>query len=123
VNQVKQGLTGRACAIVFSSWCALYTLIGLQWWSVIQPLEANRVFAQMGKWVPYGWAIGPYAGKEVITLIVWVVAQGILTLLLKKRTFSVAVLLRSSIYLFMGFLLLLWPPFYHMLWGWLPNIP
>ena len=113
--------SGEIAATLLSVWLGLAGLVCSHLWSVAKPDRANLFLLKMGVWIP-GWEkIGPYAGKETIGLIVWLVSWILLFLLLKNREFS----LKYSIYAFVAGMIIIvifiWPPVIHSLFGWNPT--
>lgn len=106
---------------MLSVWLGLASLVCGHLWSVAKPERANLFLLKMGVWIP-GWEkIGPYAGKETIGLIVWLVSWLLLFFLLKNREFS----LKYSIYAFVAGMIIIvifiWPPVIHAIFGWNPT--
>ncbi|MFJ9500858.1 hypothetical protein [Brevibacillus centrosporus] len=71
-----------------------------------------------------GWqGIGPFAGKEVIGLLLWLCSWLILHFLLKGRDTSIR---KAAVLFVIGFAIILiaiWPPVYHAFLGWPPGLP
>jgi hypothetical protein len=78
----------------------------------------ERSVHEVGKlWMPGAEGIGPYSGKETLTLLVWLVAWAILHPALKKHDLSLA---RWLIVFLVGLgaaTTLIWPPMYGYLAG------
>ncbi len=80
--------SGEIAATLLSVWLGLASLVCSHLWSVAKPERANLFLLKMSVWIP-GWEkIGPYAGKETIGLIVWLMSWLLLFFLLKNREFS-----------------------------------
>ena len=65
-------------------------------------------------WIPGAQRIGPYAGKETVGLLVWLVSWASLHILLKKRQISVVAAGVVTLVLVGTATTLLWPPVTHL---------
>lgn len=113
--------SGEIAATLLSVWLGLASLVCSHLWSVAKPERANLFLLKMSVWIP-GWEkIGPYAGKETIGLIVWLMSWLLLFFLLKNREFS----LKLAIYAFAAGMIIIvifiWPPVIHAIFGWNPT--
>jgi hypothetical protein len=73
---------------------------------------------KMGKlWMPGAEGIGPYSGKETISLVVWLLSWWILHLMLRDKEWDQKVVIG---FFLVGIALattLLWPPVFYLLSG------
>jgi hypothetical protein len=65
-------------------------------------------------WIPGAPGIGPYAGKETVGLLVWLLSWAILHVLLRRRQVSVVAAGVASLLLIGVATTLLWPPVTHL---------
>ncbi|CAG7618127.1 hypothetical protein PAESOLCIP111_02085 [Paenibacillus solanacearum] len=110
--------SGEAVAALLSLVFAMAALTGAHWWSAADPGRANMTLLRFSSWLPNGLRIGPYGGKELIALVVWLGSWALMVLLFGRRR----VALKPWAYVFAAcvfiLLLLLWPPVYHRIYGW-----
>ncbi|CAG7642809.1 hypothetical protein ACFQI7_10905 [Paenibacillus allorhizosphaerae] len=110
--------SGEVVAALLSLVFAMAALTGAHWWSAADPGRANMTLLRYSSWLPNGWRIGPYGGKELVALAVWLGSWSLLLLLFGRHRFS----LKPWMYVFLAgvfvLLLLLWPPVYHRIYGW-----
>jgi hypothetical protein len=110
--------SGEIVAVLLSILLSMVTLTGAHWWSAADAGMANMKLLWLASWLPSGLRIGPYAGKEMAALIVWLGSWAILHILLKRWEAQ----LQRWIYIFIAvvfiLLVLLWPPIYHDMFGW-----
>ncbi|MBC8081456.1 MAG: hypothetical protein H7X86_14005 [Gorillibacterium sp.] len=114
---------GEIGAVLASVWIGMTAILVSHMWSVANPLVANQVLLRLGSWIPGWWGIGPYAGKETVGLIGWLLSWGILHFLLRKREFQLQKWMFGFLCGFLLVVILLWPPVIHFFFGWLPNLP
>jgi hypothetical protein len=114
----KSPRSGEVVAGMLSALLGMAALTAAHWWSAADPANANLFLVRLSSWLPEGQRIGPYGGKELTALAVWLGSWLILFLALKWFelrlkpwiiTFSIAVMI---------LLVLLWPPVYHKIYGW-----
>jgi len=117
-----QRKTGEVVAAMIAVWLGMVAVAASHIWSVATPYPANAYLLKIGSWMPNYGGIGPYAGKETLGLVVWLGSWLILFFLLRKRD----LVLKTWVYAFLaGFVLVmiaLWPPVYHAIFGWHPNV-
>jgi hypothetical protein len=115
---VKPPRSGEIVAGLLSAVLGMAALTASHWWSAADPAHANLWLIRLSSWLPGGLRIGPYGGKELTALAVWLGSWLILFLALKWfelrikpwiYVFSIAVVI---------LLVLLWPPVYHKIYGW-----
>lgn len=110
--------SGEVAAALFSLLLGMAALTAAHWWSTAAPDRANLTLLRFSSWLPNGLRIGPYGGKELAALVVWLGSWGVLTLLLGRFELR----LRGWIALFLAgvfvLLVLLWPPVIHRIYGW-----
>ncbi len=73
--------------------------------------DVTPLYLRIGIWIPYSSKIGPYAGKETILLLVWLVTWGVLHLVLREKELRVAPWAIAFLIGIAAAVLLLWPPF------------
>ncbi|NHN34021.1 hypothetical protein G9U52_29810 [Paenibacillus sp. S3N08] len=114
----KSPRSGEIVAGMLSAVLGMAALTASHWWSAADPAHANLFFMYLSSWLPEGLRIGPYGGKELTALTVWLGSWLLLFLMLKWfelrlipwiYVFSIAVMI---------LLVLLWPPVYHKIYGW-----
>ena len=66
-------------------------------------------------WIPGAQDIGPYAGKETVGLLVWLISWALLHVVLKKRQISVVAAGVVTLILIGAATTFLWPPVTHLL--------
>ncbi|PZE22095.1 hypothetical protein [Paenibacillus xerothermodurans] len=114
----KQPKSGEVVAALAAVWLGAAALTAAHWWSAADPAQANPTLLRWGSWLPAGLRIGPYAGKEMAALVVWLGSWLVLFFALKRVELN----LKLTMYVFIGAMLLLWlllwPPVYHRIFGW-----
>lgn len=110
--------SGEVVAGMLAALLGMAALTAAHWWSAADPAAANVWALRLSSWLPGGLRIGPYGGKEIIALTVWLGSWLILFITLKWFELR----LRFWTVLFtigmMILLVLLWPPVYHKIYGW-----
>ncbi|EFM08437.1 conserved hypothetical protein [Paenibacillus curdlanolyticus YK9] len=114
---------GEAAAALLSILIGMAAVIGTHLWSVAQPATANRAMYKLGSWMPGWYGIGPFSGKETAGLIGWLFSWLVLWLIFRHRQLQLKIWLFAFIGIFFALMVLLWPPVYHAIFGWLPALP
>jgi hypothetical protein len=114
----KAPKTGEIVAVMVSVWLGLASLIGSHLWSVANVVQSNLVLLKIGSWMPGWWGIGPYAGKETIGLVTWLVSWVILFYVLKERELKLKPWIYGFVIGFIALIVLIWPAVYHAILGW-----
>lgn len=80
--------------------------------------EVKNTIHQVGKlWMPGAEGIGPYSGKETISLVVWVASWLILHRLLRERQWNHLFVVSIFLIGIAAATTLLWPPVFHLAVG------
>ncbi|MDF2960198.1 MAG: hypothetical protein K0S39_1933 [Paenibacillus sp.] len=114
----KQPKSGEAVAAMAALILGMTALTASHWWSAADAGQANPTLLQWGSWLPFGHRIGPYAGKEAAALAVWLGSWLILFPVLKHFQFRLRPWTYGFIAAMLLLLVLLWPPVYHLWFGW-----
>lgn len=121
--QKRERKSGEMNAALGALWLGLAGMAGSHLWSTADPAGSKPVLLKLGSWVPGWWGIGPFAGKEVIGLLLWLCSWLILHFLLKGRDTSIR---KVAVLFVIGFAIIIvaiWPPVYHAFLGWPPGLP
>ena len=109
--------TGAAVAAIISAVLGMLTLAVVNWGTAASK-EFNTWVHGIGKlWMPGAEGIGPYSGKETLSLVVWIGSWIVLHIALKNRDLNVG---RWLIVFLVGVGIattLLWPPVFEYLAG------
>ena len=113
-DNYKNGVTqeGAAQAAILSIMVGVLTLAFINLGTEVSD-GFKETIHQLGKlWMPGAEGIGPYSGKETLSLLAWLISWALLHILLRKRELNHRLVL--VIFLF-GVALattLIWPPVY-----------
>ena len=107
--------TGPAAAALLAAGLGLFGLALSHVFS-----EASEAFKHVmqtlgNAWIPGAQGIGPYAGKETVGVLVWLISWAFLHVLLKKRQISMIAAGVVTLVLIGTATTLLWPPVIHLL--------
>jgi hypothetical protein len=87
---------------------------------VVLATELNKglqdaVFAIGKAWMPHADRIGPYSGKETVTLVLWMGSWLGLHLALRRRSLDPRPWFAVALALVLAGVILVWPPVWHWL--------
>lgn len=119
----RQRKTGEIAAALIAVLIGLAGMIASHIWSVVDQARAHLILLKIGSWIPGWWGIGPYAGKETVGCVIWLVSWLVLHFILKRYEISLKGWTYGFLGLFVIILIFTWPPVYHGIWGWLPALP
>ncbi len=109
--------SGPAVAAIISAVLGMITLAVVNWGTAASK-ELNTWVHGIGKlWMPGAEGIGPYSGKETLSLLVWIGSWVVLHLALRNRELNLG---RWLIVFLVGVGIattLLWPPVFEYLAG------
>lgn len=119
----KQRKTGEVASVLLSVYLGILTTTASHLWSYYNPLKANAILLKIGSWIPSWWGIGPYAGKETVGLLVWLVSWAIFHWTIGRKEVDLRPWTIGFAIAFVGNLIILWPTVYHTILWWpvLPN--
>lgn len=106
---------GGEVAAILSAAFAIFSLGAIQVWTELDAVMKERVFALGKAWMPGAEGIGPYAGKETVMLLAWVVAWVVLHLLWRRKTMDPRPWFAVALLLVLAGVLGVWPPVWHAL--------
>jgi hypothetical protein len=109
--------SGPAVAAMLSAMLGMLTLAIVNWGTAASDTFNTWVHGVGKLWMPGAPGIGPYSGKETLSLVVWIVAWAILHPALKKHDLSLA---RWLVVFLIGVgaaTTLIWPPVFEYLAG------
>ena len=107
--------TGPAAAALLAAGVGLLALALSHVFSEASEAVKHTMQALGNAWIPGAQGIGPYAGKETVGVLVWLISWVFLHVLLKKRQISVVVAGVMTLVLIGMATTLLWPPVLHLL--------
>ena len=109
--------SGPAVAAIISAVLGLITLAVVNWGTAASKAFNEWVHGIGKLWMPGAEGIGPYSGKETLSLLVWIVSWIVLHIALRNRDLN---LNRWLIVFLVGVGIattLLWPPVFEYLAG------
>lgn len=114
----KSPRSGEVVAGMLAALFGMAALTASHWWSAADPATANLWLIRLSSWLPDGLRIGPYGGKEITALAVWLGSWLVLFVTLKWFELRLRFWTMFFTIGMMILLVLLWPPVYHKIYGW-----
>ncbi len=105
---------GSIAAAFLSAVFALLVLGIVQIRTHVDEAFKEQVFDLGRSWIPNAEGIGPYSGKETITLVAWLVSWLVLELLLRRRDVDLKLWFGVAMTGLVVAVLLVWPPVWHV---------
>jgi hypothetical protein len=109
--------SGAAVAAILSAMLGMLTLAVVNWGTAASAAFNTWVHGIGKLWMPGAQGIGPYSGKETLSLVVWVVSWVVLHLALRSREMNLARWLIASLVGIGIATTLIWPPVFEYLAG------
>lgn len=109
--------SGAAVAAIISAVLGLMTLAVVNWGTAASKAFNEWVHGVGKLWMPAAEGIGPYSGKETLSLVVWIGSWIVLHLALRNRELNLG---RWLVVFLVGIGIattLLWPPVFEYLAG------